>query len=370
MLLKPLTLAVAGLAATAQAFLIPPQVSDSDIKAVESSPKVFANPSSKSLNLTCPGCPLMVSAKHGSVKVKTNKASHLELLFSIHSGLNYDKFMLGSFELYPSLDPIHGVLRAPLVPDDVEREPRRKHHRLQLIQEPKLGFGLQVQPVAKNSDGVELISLDLQIVEVGTTFIYGIPSVHILLLKDSAGSLAIGSIEATESQTPASTPMDTQAECATWLCKWMAHLKGKISQMKGKHCGGKKGGGDSSRPKHHEHPHGDRPEKLEHHGHHRSWGQLFKNIAAHILLPVAIGIVAGVSVSLIGMMVGTLIISIWRVFFRRSCARHTHCPIQFRTHSHHKSSKHEADVAEEKSGLMDHQDPPPTYEEEAVKTDI
>jgi hypothetical protein len=58
------------------------------------------------------------------------------------------------------------------------------------------------------------------------------------------------------------------------------------------------------------------------------------------------------------------------MLFRRSCPRHGRCPVHFRTRSHHKSIKHEVAVAEEKSGLMDHQDLPPTYEEESVKIDI
>ncbi len=66
------------------------------------------------------------------------------------------------------------------------------------------------------------------------------------------------------------------------------------------------------------------------------------------------------------MMVGTLIVGLWRVFVRRQSffhqrRRHGHC--------HHKASQKEAAVAEEKSGLMEHQDAPPSYEDEDKKAD-
>jgi hypothetical protein len=54
------------------------------------------------------------------------------------------------------------------------------------------------------------------------------------------------------------------------------------------------------------------------------------------------------------MVVGTLIVSVWRFFFRRPSRRH----------SHHKAADKEVAFTEEKSGLIEHQDPPPSYEAE------
>lgn len=57
------------------------------------------------------------------------------------------------------------------------------------------------------------------------------------------------------------------------------------------------------------------------------------------------------------MMVGTFVVAIFRAFFRRPSRRHAGRAL-------HKASRSEAAVAEEKSGLMNDQDAPPSYEDE------
>lgn len=68
------------------------------------------------------------------------------------------------------------------------------------------------------------------------------------------------------------------------------------------------------------------------------------------------------------MMVGTLIVGLWRkvvrgqsFFPRHHCRRH-------RSGRTHKAAPKEVAVEEEKTGLMEHQDPPPSYDEEEAKT--
>jgi hypothetical protein len=58
------------------------------------------------------------------------------------------------------------------------------------------------------------------------------------------------------------------------------------------------------------------------------------------------------------MVVGNFIVSMWRTFFRRS---------RRAGHSHRKAACREQAVAEEKSGLLDNQGPPPAYEAEDAK---
>ncbi|KAK3354783.1 hypothetical protein B0H65DRAFT_449651 [Neurospora tetraspora] len=122
------------------------------------------------------------------------------------------------------------------------------------------------------------------------------------------------------------------------------------------------------------------------HGHHHggmhryehSWGQLLKSITAHVLLPVLIGIVAGVSVSFIGMAFGTLIVALYRFFYRRhgssghKCRRNGGAGCK-RAHRHHHHGKDEAEApVEEKAGLLNAQEPeaeveaPPAYEDAKV----
>jgi hypothetical protein len=375
MLLKPLTLAAAGLAAATQAFLLPPDLSQSDVDAVNAVPdvKAFAVPQHVSFNLSCPGC-----LQYHGAKAASDKPSHLELSFEIGHPLARDTLLVNGFQLFPDQHSLFTGLKAPLVSDDaadLERlykklrghRPDRRHRAEQL------GYELSARiPQTDNADGLEIIELDFQILQVGNAFVEGIPNIHITLISDTtSGALVIGSIEKAESKTSVATPMDKQEECTTFMCKWMAIMKDQMSKMNGKPCGGKGDGGQKASRPHHNHHHGARPYKGEGDARHHSWGQLFKNIAAHILLPIAVGIVAGVSVSLIGMMVGTLIVSVWRAFVRRPGHRRTRS--RGHSHSHHKAPKQEVAAAEveEKSGLLENQDPPPSYEEEvAPKADV
>lgn len=308
MLLKPLTLAAAGVAVVTQAFLLPPEVSGSDIEAAKSLPVgAHVVPDHKSLNLTCPNCPVAFKSRHGSAKIKTDKASHLELDFVINHELDHDRLFVNDFELYPSSDPFHSSLSAAVVLDDVGKK-HKKHHKYKSSSSlpAHLGFSLQVRPVVHNQqDSLQLVALDLQIIEVATMLVNGIPNVHVKLIKDASGKLAIAHIETTESLMIASTPMNNQGECTTLLCRWMTIAKDKLAQMKlGKGCEGKMSTTtDESQPDRHHHNHnhqnhGDRPDET-HRPHHRpQWRLLFKNIATNILLPVAVGIIAGVTVSL------------------------------------------------------------------------
>jgi hypothetical protein len=63
----------------------------------------------------------------------------------------------------------------------------------------------------------------------------------------------------------------------------------------------------------------------------------------------------------LGMIVGTFVVCLWRIFYRRENPfSRRHC--RRRGHSCHKTNVAEVAVAEEKSGLMEHQDVPPEYE--------
>ncbi|KAK0729736.1 hypothetical protein B0H67DRAFT_596063 [Lasiosphaeris hirsuta] len=414
MLLKPLSLAAGLLAASANAFLVPPEVTSPDVEIASSiNTAALKAAEAQVIKIDCPGCPVVFSGRHGPPRVKTDKANHLELSFTIDQQPEFDRLLLNGFELYPTADPFNEVLAVPQVLDrkkarKVDKAAVEKRHgpggpwggppfgkggpfggkaspwgngpwgkggpwgknggpngHPHWKPQPQpLGFGLQVSPVVKDAESqMELVSIDLQIIEIGTVFVDGIPGVHIELIKDPSGHLLIGKIET--GAEPTLLEVEKQDECTTLLCKWLAMVQDRIQGIKsGKPCHGAQE--DSSAPS----PDQAMPQEPESGNdwhkmhHHHSWGMLFKNIASHILLPVLIGIAAGVSVSLVGMVVGTLIVSLWRAFFRRPGRHHR------RHHSHHKSSavhKETAVVEEEKSGLMGHQDPPPSYEADDVK---
>ncbi|KAL0937654.1 uncharacterized protein CTRU02_207385 [Colletotrichum truncatum] len=365
MLLK--SLAAAGLAITAtQAFVVIPEISEADKDIVNSLP--FEQPSSamgiqsKLLKVDCPGCPLTMKHHDGRYHTMTNIENHLELTFSVESdAAGVDHLLVNNFELYPKASSWYSALRAPQIPSFTEAA--TKHPRKTDPNTPQLGYSLGVRAVAKDAEQqLELVEIDLQIIEVGNSFVSDVPNVNVKLIRSPTGKLMIASAETTETSAPSpkeeesKTPADET--CTTIYCKWRAAI---LKNMRGKNCGGRKHHGmpGQMRQGHHGH-HAHHAQKNGHfRQHHHTWGQLAKNITSHILLPILIGIVAGVSVSIIGMMVGTFVVCLWRVFVRRQppFARR-HCRRRSR-----KSSHREAAAAEEKSGLMAEQEDLPPYQD-------
>ncbi|KAL1852108.1 hypothetical protein VTK73DRAFT_9282 [Phialemonium thermophilum] len=359
MLFKQFTVA-ASLVAASHAILIPPEIS-----SVAKTPTVEVFVDSQQLNVSCSRCSALLPGHAGQ--------SHLELSFTIDHGPEHDRLLVNSFALYPTRDVGFSVLSAPVVADDgaAEVKPKSHHHKHRKATPAlPLGFGLKTNPVASFAGG-QVVSLDFKIVQVGAEFDVGVPTVRINLLKLPQGALAISNIQVLEDQDAEGDVADGQEKCDTWLCEWIKDMKAKMSHFKfRKPCAGKMGGWGAARPEHahprphphHHHPHhphhGEMSGPMEH-GHH-SAGMLAKSIAIHILLPVAIGIVAGVAVSFIGMIVATIIVAFWRMVFRRSSRRHA-------KRSQRKTTVGEPAQTEEKSGLLDDQDPPPSYEEAEVK---
>ncbi|KAK3952929.1 hypothetical protein QBC32DRAFT_211424 [Pseudoneurospora amorphoporcata] len=497
------------LSSSVSAFLIPPELSDTDIAfaqevASDINPTNDLDPITASasnhqlIELACPGCPVLIKDRHHNShhpKVLTDKANHLELDFKIEhtSDTSGDRLLVNGFELFPNADPLRGELWAGQVLEgddpqpapvknvkqwveqmeddhsdhDSDQEDNKKHkNRKHRNRKPKtlpqnLGFGLRTSLPQASSDPAdalasqEIIDLNLQILEVGTAFVSGIPSVEIKLLRDAkTQKLMIGNIETTASNEDSGVPVpfmgiaEEKEECDNFLCRLLEGFKEKVKE--GKEAWGKKMSGC-----HGGHGHGmgqpaeevtedgerempvveidieriditesedgtweivaspvnvekeveveeeekeikdlldDVEQEPEHdgwHGHgyhhggmHRyehSWGQLLKSITAHVLLPVLIGIVAGVSVSFIGMAFGTLAVALYRFFYRRDgpghkCRRNggAGCKRAHR-HRHHRHGKDEAEApVEEKAGLLNAQEPeadveaPPAYEDVKV----
>lgn len=369
-------IAAAGLAASTNAFLlpVPPETSKNDIIATLPVPvKVVDVPitaESQTLNLNCPDCPIRVfghRGKNGKAKIKTDILSHLELEFTIDHAAESDRLMLNGFELYPHTNPMSQVLAghilaAELVPEFKHKRPG--HHRHVQTGAHPLGFGLRVSPVAKDQeDNFELLVVDLQIIEVGNIIVDGIPNVQVKLIKTPKGGLMMADIATTASETIQKNPMDKQEECTTLICKWRAMLLQQFGRFRNKPCGGRPGKTVEQAEDAQESPAPEHPKMR--HGHRAKWGHLLKNIASHILLPIAVGIMAGVAASLLGMMVGTAIVCLWRTFFRpASTRRHSR-------HSHtHRAAKKEAVASDEKASLMAHQeedvDSPTAHVEEGI----
>ncbi|CAJ2503690.1 Uu.00g110840.m01.CDS01 [Anthostomella pinea] len=379
-------LAAAGLAAsTTNAFLLPPDISASDDDLVKALPvpvevdlEIIKFNDVQSLELTCPGCPVRLG-KDGpdDVKFSTDVPSHLELDFMIDAEHGTDRLMLNGFELYPNSDPFTNSLFAHVQPEVSERRP--SHFKgARPVNAQALGFGLQTQPVttSDDEDGLELVMVELQIIEVGDVFVGGIPKVQVKLVKTPSDKLMIGAIETTEPDTP-----QNNQECTSFLCKWKAMLAAKLRKPHG--CGRRPGSVKGSPPKESSKdaspeesaPQESAPQDASpdeagvpmdgsydqtKHG----MARIFRGIVTHVLLPVIIGVMAGVSISIIGMMVGTLIVFVWRTFFRSADTRSYH-GIRYCN----KAAHNEVALGDEKSGLMVHQEEveaPPAYLDSVV----
>ncbi|KAI1337100.1 hypothetical protein F5Y15DRAFT_161207 [Xylariaceae sp. FL0016] len=363
-------IAAAGLAASTGALLLPPEISASDNDIISTLPipaetdVEFPNiADTQSLDLKCPGC--VVSVGKDDTAFTNTIPSHLKLDFTIEAAEGTDRLLLNGFELYPSPHPEDvGGLSARVQADIPNRRPTHFKGMPNTGKVQSLGYGLQTQSVpTTEDDALELVMVELQIIQVGMVFADGIPNVQVKLVKTPSGKLMIGAIDTMDSQTLQKSPMDKQEECTTMLCKWKAIIMQKIAQLRAMQgCGGRTGhmSAGMRKPAHQ----GQRP--YHHEQHNNRMGHLFRNIVYHILLPVAVGVVVGVTASILGMMVGTFIVFLWRTFVRRdSCQRrnkyaHGRC---------HKAAQHDAAVDDEKSGLMAYHedaDIPPAYVESGI----
>ncbi|KAJ4418579.1 hypothetical protein N0V82_005464 [Gnomoniopsis sp. IMI 355080] len=395
MLLRPF-IAATGLAAAANAFLLPPELSKSDIEVVEALPvdalwAAQSDAKAQTVNIECAGCPPVFKNHHGKPK-KHHKQhpSHLELDFSI----DQSRLLVNGFELYPNSDPFSNVLVAPQIAhqkkhhnkhhkdDEHNTKALKSHHKFRphdmkpKAVEQQLGFSLQVQPAQTTDDVLDLIFVDLQIIEVGSIFVDSLPNVRVHLIKSPENELLIAKIEQIASENTSNTVGNGQ-ECTTILCKWRAIIAAQMAKMNMHGCAGMLGhkAGHSG---HHSQHHGQNPGHMTHHRHQHGWALLFRKLTSHIILPVLVGIVAGVTVSILGMIVGTILVGLWRKVVRGQSFFPSHTCRRFGRSSHrhhHKAPQHEAALAEEKSALMASQEdeelpPPPSYEDEVAREHV
>ncbi|KAL2161305.1 hypothetical protein VTH06DRAFT_8525 [Thermothelomyces fergusii] len=377
MLLKPLSLA-AGLLAlpAARAFLIPPEVGEADIHIsnaiTESIGTQVGEPQVVPIAVECPGCPILLRGRHGrTVQLKIDRPSHLELVFSIDRQPDYDRLLVNGYELYPSTSLFGGILSAPQVvdfevPHYLEWALRKLRHRL-VPQPQALGFSLKVSPPKQDAEGqFEMVELELQILEVGVAFVDGIPSINLKVLKDRDGRLLISRVDEIPPEAPAPPPAVEPQGYLARLLRWLAMTR---ERLKGSNEFADCRGAAKNPPAFVEtlpRPPADNSHATDEHRH---WAELVKHMTLYTLLPVLIGIVTGVSVGLIGMAVSTVLVSLWNKMSdrRRHGAGHRR-HLSSRSHRR-KASLKEATVADEKAGLMEDQEAPPSYEEaETTKT--
>lgn len=357
MLLKPLVFA-----ASAVAILLVPEVTESDEGIFRTLPIETENleipPSAlgQSVDLPCRQC--------------RGRDAHLQLDFAVEDGT---RLTLNGFELYPKADPWHGDLTAAVIRGSGVHRERR------------LGYSLAVNPEEMDEDqGFGLIAVDLRIIEVGTRFVDDVPPVKIKLIQAPTGDIMIASVNVMGNDD------GDKKTCDSMLCRIEGMFDHTWKKVKGgfKGCGGMRGHHKGKGNGHHKHPQkpehrkgpkiaDDKPHGGSEHKHqdlrHHSWSELIENVTSYVLLPVILGITAGVGVA---MYVTKLHLTLCRMLTVSSLAMFLGS-IAFRFARFLKGEAEEPSLGEsfkaaatevmaddaEKSGLMEHQDPPPQYED-------
>ncbi|KAF4469919.1 hypothetical protein FALBO_3180 [Fusarium albosuccineum] len=335
MLFKPF-----AFAAAAAAILIVPEASEADDGIFRTLPidvdtfEVPATAFGQVIDVPCLQC--------------RGRDTQLELNF----GISDRRLMLNGFELYPHADPWNGDLSAAVIKGNGKSTVRR------------LGYGLAIRPEGMDEEQhLEVVEIEVRIIEVGDRFVDGVPPVKVKLIKAPVGEIIIGSIEVDGNGENGHAGDD----CSMWCrAKGMVHdtLKGIKGKFKG--CHGMKGHGHKNGHKNH-HGHGKAKNKgaAGHpHGHHgvivndkpdQSWGALLKHVTAYIIIPVLMGITAGVGVALFAMFLCTLIFRLVSIFKGEQS--------EAAPGAAHKADIMEIITQDEKSGLMVDEETPPQYEQ-------
>ncbi|KAL7951948.1 hypothetical protein V8C42DRAFT_23013 [Trichoderma barbatum] len=338
MLLKPLVFAAA-----AAAFVIVPEISEKDesiFKTLPVEPETFQLPAEalgQSLDVPCRQC--------------RGQDTHLKLDFAVEDG---SRLMVNGFELYPHADPWRDDLVAEVV-----RASGASNERT-------LGYSLSVLPRAKDEEQqLELVDVKLRVIEVGHRFVDDIPTVKIGLIKATTGEIIISDM-----QLMAAPEMP----CHTMWCRAKAAVKG-FGGCRRKHKGSHHESMAGAKEGHHPHHHHDHKAHPHHHErpHHapeeewnsqRDWRRLVTSVASHIVLPVLMGITAGVGVAFLAMFMCSVVYRL-SMFIRGASPRRSWCPHRRRDATRFPSAE------EEKQGLMEAEEaqdttPAPASQEEAV----
>lgn len=349
MLFKPL-----AFAATAAAILIVPETSDNDdgiFRALPIDNSNFDIPATafdQAIDVPCLQC--------------RGRDTHLKLDF----GIQERSLVLNGFELYPHADPWNGDLSAAVIKGNGKSDMRR------------LGYGLAIRPEGIDEDQhLEIVNVEVRIIEVGDRFVDGVPPVTVKLIKSPVGDIMIGNIEVN------GAGKKSPEDCDMWCrAKGMVHDTWRDVKGKFKGCHGMK--------PHHSHEYGHKsnhgPGKAENkptdnfkHGPlmdkkpAQSFGEVLGHVTAYIIIPVLLGVAAGVGVALYVIFSCPRFHMLTRFSFAMCLFSMVHrlvClfrgesadPIEPALGASHKAPIAEMLVEEEKSGLIVDEEALPQYE--------
>ncbi|KAL3418959.1 hypothetical protein PVAG01_09180 [Phlyctema vagabunda] len=355
-MLSSIATAVGFAVVSTHAFLVPSTFSTPDAEAIDSLPFEHAHEVEERItDLQCPGCPVqavdLLGNPHG-----LRMENQLRLNFSVSNDEAGGQVLLNGLPIYP-MDLVQ-TLKEPLTAPQIVNI----GGKASIAGNPTLGWQVSINHPLRDepgNDALNLLELQLEIFEVGDRFVKGIESVELKLLETSSKKLMLGDLTVLPPAAPTS-----HAECTTALCQWRAIAAEKLSEVKG--CVNKLRPGHRARPKHRIHgrprPHGARPHggrRPHHHQHHRKHSEFIDfaaNLVLHIFIPIAVGVMAGITASIVGMAAGQFAIYLWRVLFRRGSHSCTYSTID-------QEETMAKDQDEEARDFHEHQSPPPVYDD-------
>lgn len=347
------------LAAAAAAFVIVPEISEQDesiFKALPVEPETLQLPPEalgQSLDVPCRQC--------------RGRDAHLRLDFAVEDG---SRLMVNGFELYPHADPWRDDLVAEVVRAGGGGGGGVANERT-------LGYSLSVLPRAKDDEQqLELVDVKLRVIEVGHRFVDDIPVVKVGLIKAPGGEIVIADMQL--------VPVP-EMPCKSMWCRAKSALKGFggcHKKMDHHHKGPHPHHGPGAMEKveeeegghhpHHHHEHKPHRHQRPHHApeeewnSERDWRQLVLSVASHIVLPVLMGITAGVGVAFFAMFLCSVVYRL-SVLIRGGAPRRSWCP------HHRRNATRFPSAEEEKVGLMEAEEAhdttpaPAAFEDEVVK---
>ncbi|KAL8998098.1 MAG: hypothetical protein Q9169_002791 [Polycauliona sp. 2 TL-2023] len=339
----------AGFAATAHAFLLPPEAASTFEAAKNKIAPDTINPLSRSVALDCSNCPYALASQRNGRHEWTNSVkSDLQLQFTSED----NKLKLNGMPFYPVTPPFAPApLAAKQIKKDEEdkaegyREGLKLSYSLEVDNERK-HFPVPGQEAILSEMTLSIMGLDNEVIRVDDI------KIKALSLPNSANAKHELIIVSVDTQ-----PTDnSDAQCGTIICRVMhkvkgamrkAHAHAKTAAHKVKCFCAKCMHNLGFAPQHSRyHPAEHRPFmpgqagtpthrvmrpgqfKTHHHSHlshARPWVHTFardtKQFFSFVLLPIIVGIVFGIAASAIGMLVGQLIVAVW-LRARRNNSRH------------------------------------------------
>ncbi|CRG87168.1 hypothetical protein PISL3812_04185 [Talaromyces islandicus] len=326
-------LAASALSLNAAAFLLVPEVippihdgEDAPIPHISHAVDT-QHAQTEQIQLTCDECPFPTADSEGFVSWSSDTKSSLEFNFFAEDG----KLFVNDALLFPPV---------PTVPVDVKAVQRRDADG-ETTEPLNLGFALVAVPLAPPQDDMELMQIRFSPLDIEG---HPVPldTISLTVVKTASGDLFLAR---TEIEPPAGQDdheswekCNGDVRCLRRLIfvriqalvqsakAHMMNLKAKL-MFGGKGCHGKPRAGHMKHGHHDmesasEHPHHMGPNGHPHH-HRHAWRRTFLRIVRFIVVPAILGVLAGLTASAVGMIVGQLIVFVWMRFRRNTTSRST-----------------------------------------------